>query len=483
MMASQAASNSAAEVQRLIEQVDDGLRLEVFQVVARFGAEIVSAFYDQLRILDNLKDFFEQGVVEDRLSWVMRLWLTELFFFPRDSTDVTALVQRQVEVGQRHAFVNVPLAGMQTAVAALKRTLFSHLIETGFTSTQITEAVLYANGMVDWAIGIINRVFVHDMLDDARDQQTLKFQMFTVDMALQAESLRASLFDWHRHVLHMLHGETVAVECVPTLRRTNLGLWILHKGELLLPDTAEIRQLKTLGEQIDDHVQQAAGHHRNTLIQKLRRELSVIDQYVSTAATILGSISNHLLALQGGRDSLTRLFNRRFLRTILHREVQLSISTGERFAVIILDIDHFKSINDRYGHTAGDAVLRQFSELLLATVRAGDFVFRYGGEEFLIVVACVTERTAAIVAEKLRVAISSHHFKLMDEAGHTITASLGVAVHDGHLDFNRVIDRADRVLLEAKKAGRNRWRMYDPATDPGVCEANPALPQRRGGHS
>ncbi len=476
-MSSQTVSGDAAEVQRLIEGAEEPLRLEVFQIVGRFGAEIVRAFYEQLLSIEELKNFFEQDVVEDRLNWVMRLWLTELFFYPRDSDDVSALIDRQIEVGKRHAFVNVPLAGMQTAVAALKRALFCHLIGAGLPSPQMTEAILYANGMVDWAVGIINRMFVNDMMDDARDQQTLKFQMFTIDMALQIECLRASLFDWHRHILQMLHEETVAIECIPTLRRTNLGLWILHKGDLLLPGTAEINQLKMLVEQIDIHVHQAACYHCGGSIQKLRRELSVIDQYVGTSSAILGLVSDHMLALQGGRDSLTKLFNRRFLRTILHREVQLSISSGERFGVIILDIDHFKIINDRYGHSAGDAVLRQFAEVLLATVRAGDFVFRYGGEEFLVIVACVTAQSAAVVAEKLRLAISRHRFKLLDEAGHNITASLGVAVHDGHLDFGRVIDQADRVLLEAKKAGRNRWILYDPAMDLGADKSPVLAPE------
>ncbi len=167
----------------------------------------------------------------------------------------------------------------------------------------------------------------------------------------------------------------------------------------------------------------------------------------------------------GGRDPLTKLFNRRFLRTILHREVQMSVRSGERFAVIMVDIDYFKSINDRYGHSAGDAVLRQFAEVLLTATRAGDFVFRYGGEEFMVVVACVTVKSAEVVVEKLRRAVDRHRFKLMDEVGHNITASFGVALHDGHLDYGRVIDQADTALLEAKKTGRNRWVMHAHAED------------------
>ncbi|MEI6557525.1 MAG: GGDEF domain-containing protein [Rhodospirillaceae bacterium] len=124
-------------------------------------------------------------------------------------------------------------------------------------------------------------------------------------------------------------------------------------------------------------------------------------------------------------------------------------------------MDYFKSINDRYGHAAGDSVLRQFSELLVATVRAGDFVFRYGGEEFLIIVASVDSATVQVVAEKIRAVINRHRFQLLEEAGHVITASLGVAVHDGHPDYGRVVDQADHALLKAKRTGRNRWVMFD----------------------
>ncbi len=97
----------------------------------------------------------------------------------------------------------------------------------------------------------------------------------------------------------------------------------------------------------------------------------------------------------------------------------------------------------------------------MATVRAGDFVFRYGGEEFLIIVASVDSATVQVVAEKIRAVINRHRFQLLEEAGHVITASLGVAVHDGHPDYGRVVDQADHALLKAKRTGRNRWVMFD----------------------
>jgi diguanylate cyclase len=453
----------AEAVGRLIEGTDESLRLAVFHVLGRHGAEIVQAFYAELLTIEELSSFFTHHVIEHQLGWVLRLWLTELFFFPRDKDDVAALITRQVEVGKRHAVINVPLSGIQAAVAVLKRELFAHVIESGLESRQLTQAILYINGMVDWAIGITNRICVRDMLSDVRDQQSLKLQVFSVDMALQTESLRASLFDWHRQVLRLLYDEEIRADCVPTLRRTNLGLWIQHKGELMLPDTAEIRQLKHIIEEIDGQLKRALGSRVTVPSTDLRGTLAAIDQYVNTAASILGTISDRMLTLEGGRDTLTKLFNRRFLRAILQREVRMSVGSGERFALIMVDIDYFKSINDRYGHTAGDGVLRQFAELLVATTRAGDFVFRYGGEEFLVLVTCVESPSAAIVAEKLRTAIDRHRFNMLDERGYNITASLGVAIHDGHPDYGRVIDQADQALLEAKRTGRNRWVLFEPS--------------------
>ena len=437
----------------------------MFQVISKYSADIVNNFYRELRSIPEIAEFFCHDVVEDRLSWVMRLWLTELFFDPRDSTDVHGLIRRQVEVGQRHALVNAPLSLMHVAVSELKRGLFKSVINEIRDPHQLTNAIIFVSGMVDWAIGIINRTYMRDVLADVRDQQSLKLQIFNVDMALQTESLRVSLYDWHRQILRLLYDETIGLDRLPTLRRTNLGLWVLHKGDLMLPDTAELEQLKYIIDQVDKHVYRAATRRQSDSQHELRTTLTAIDQYIDSASSILGNISDRMLTLEGGRDPLTKLFNRRFLRTILQREVRMSVTSGDRFGVIMLDIDHFKHINDHYGHSAGDSVLRQFAELLCATIRAGDFIFRYGGEEFLVIVSSVDKDALQVVADKIISAIRRYRFKLLDEAGHRITASLGIALHDGHPDYGRLVEQADAALLKAKEHGRNRWMLHDPAAD------------------
>ncbi|CAK0774029.1 diguanylate cyclase [Gammaproteobacteria bacterium] len=183
-------------------------------------------------------------------------------------------------------------------------------------------------------------------------------------------------------------------------------------------------------------------------------DLIVGAKYADTA--MLSSIKEQTLAMEAGRDPLTKLFNRRFLRTILQREVSSFMKTGHRFSAILVDVDHFKKINDRYGHGAGDLVLSQIAEILIAVVRAGDFVFRYGGEEFLLILNHINEEQAIKVAEKVRKRVDEHKFAIDDNLVLHLTVSMGIAMHDGHPDYNRTLSAADSALYNAKAKGRNR---------------------------
>ncbi|PLX73478.1 MAG: hypothetical protein C0607_13440 [Azoarcus sp.] len=122
----------------------------------------------------------------------------------------------------------------------------------------------------------------------------------------------------------------------------------------------------------------------------------------------------------------------------------------------LLDIDLFKQVNDRFWHDAGDRVLQNAAGVLIGQVRASDFVFRYGGEEFLILLAEVDHVKACSVAEKVRHRIEASVTQLTDEQSVGVTASISVAAHDGHPDFQHLVDRADKALCQAKAAGRNR---------------------------
>lgn len=155
-------------------------------------------------------------------------------------------------------------------------------------------------------------------------------------------------------------------------------------------------------------------------------------------------------------DELTGVANRRGIMESLHRQRELADRGQQPFCVALLDIDHFKRINDRHGHVAGDRVLRRFGALLAAHTRAVDHIGRYGGEEFLLVMHDTTAERAGGALERLRQRIEGTDW--MDAAGIAwpVTATLGVAQYQPGESVETTIRRADEALYRGKAAGRNR---------------------------
>ena len=157
-------------------------------------------------------------------------------------------------------------------------------------------------------------------------------------------------------------------------------------------------------------------------------------------------------------DSLTGLYNRRYMEKHMNMLVEESLANGINLSVLILDIDKFKLVNDKHGHDAGDMVLEQFATRLRRNVRGVDLICRLGGEEFVVIMPDTFLSNAVIVAERLRHSISSKPFSI----GHTkaplvITASVGISALEKSSDTpESVLKRADQALYAAKREGRNR---------------------------
>ena len=149
------------------------------------------------------------------------------------------------------------------------------------------------------------------------------------------------------------------------------------------------------------------------------------------------------------RDPLTGLLNRRGLETVVATR-----RSNEPWSVVMIDLDHFKAVNDRFGHAAGDAVLRAAATVLRGCVRLGDAVARAGGEEFVLVLPNATAEDARVAAERARVALGAvAHPEL---GGRSVTASLGVAAWPFERSLAAAVDEADGALYAAKREGRNR---------------------------
>jgi two-component system cell cycle response regulator len=157
-------------------------------------------------------------------------------------------------------------------------------------------------------------------------------------------------------------------------------------------------------------------------------------------------------------DALTGLFNRRYMETHLAGLVEQAAARSKPIAVLVLDIDYFKSINDGHGHDAGDDVLREFSLRIRKCIRNIDLACRYGGEEFVVVMPETDIAVAAMVAERLRRRIASERFSIQQGANSLeVTISIGIAALSGADDnAAAILKRADTALYRAKRDGRNR---------------------------
>jgi diguanylate cyclase (GGDEF)-like protein len=175
---------------------------------------------------------------------------------------------------------------------------------------------------------------------------------------------------------------------------------------------------------------------------------------------------NRLLEHFALTDSLTGLPNRRAIEAWAAHELPASRRHGFSFWVVLIDLDHFKGVNDAFGHDAGDQVLKVFADVLRSNTRSSDISGRIGGEEFLHVITHADEAHMPMVVERTRARLNAHTFSF-NATGVTVTASFGVAEFDRSEPmpaFSELIARADRALYRAKQLGRNRIEFEPLAT-------------------
>jgi diguanylate cyclase (GGDEF)-like protein len=161
------------------------------------------------------------------------------------------------------------------------------------------------------------------------------------------------------------------------------------------------------------------------------------------------------------RDGLTKAFNKKYFTDRLESEYTFSLRHATPLALVLFDIDHFKKVNDTYGHQAGDHVLSEISNLLTAALRAEDVFARYGGEEFAVICRGSDAAQAMVVGERMRKAVEAYKF-IYDGSNIPVTISVGVAVlpDPAVKDANDIVSQADQALYKSKHAGRNRVTLF-----------------------
>jgi diguanylate cyclase (GGDEF)-like protein len=170
-----------------------------------------------------------------------------------------------------------------------------------------------------------------------------------------------------------------------------------------------------------------------------------------------------MLAAQSERDALTGVYNRRKLTEMLDNETKRALRYHQRFSLLMLDIDHFKKINDTHGHLVGDEAIKHVAKRAVATLRTTDFVARYGGEEFVVFLPGEDATGAALAAERLREAVSQP-FTALGDLELQLTISIGVTTfREDAADPKALLGEADHALYDSKKNGRNRVTVHQGA--------------------
>lgn len=188
-----------------------------------------------------------------------------------------------------------------------------------------------------------------------------------------------------------------------------------------------------------------AGILSALILESGRMETSLLRAELRNSAEELRNLSIH--------DALTGMFNRRYLNDFLGQQIPMAKRQGKSISFLLLDLDHFKQVNDRFGHPVGDRILKEAADCVRSSVREYDLLCRYGGEEFLVVLTATDPAEAAIVAERVRANMETADFGL---SGQHVTVSIGIASLPQDGTKEEALVAADSRLYKAKREGRNR---------------------------
>ncbi|WP_029935795.1 GGDEF domain-containing protein [Thiomicrospira pelophila] len=227
-----------------------------------------------------------------------------------------------------------------------------------------------------------------------------------------------------------------------------------HYHQLLIENMACLQACQT-----QDKVMQCLNQNILPPIQKITNNNQKLQQQINDSTQIIKKLKSELehVTTLAKTDSLTGIPNRRGFNELIEEQIKTVQSEGISLCMVLLDLDHFKKINDTYGHLVGDSVLRYIARTLHAETKGHDAIARLGGEEFVILLSDISYQNALNISEKIRHRIAS---KVLSVKGHTLplkfTSSFGVSQYKARESADQLFDRADRALYLAKQNGRNQ---------------------------
>lgn len=436
-------------------------------VVTANKAALADYFYECMLADPNAAFFLSDQLVKTKLHASMQDWLESVYAAaPTEEYERTVAFQRKV--GEVHARIDIPVHLVMRGACALIRRICELLDrDASLSAAQAAATCRYVADVTMTAVEMMCHAYSVSHDRNARAEEGYRLLALSQNVGAERERQRAALLDWENQLMFGLSVGKPWDE-LPPIRESEFGLWFIHKAAHAFEGAAESRSVSSQLQHIDQLLADAQQtqpppDQRLAILHSVRDATKAIGFLIDGLFEQAGN-------LESGRDTLTRLLNRKYLHVVLSKEVAYARKTGVPLSVLVADIDYFKSINDAHGHDAGDFVLQQVASLIASYSRGGDYTFRLGGEEFLVVLVDADGTQALNVAEALRRRIQEKATVLPDGGEVRLTLSIGVAAHDRHPDYQRLLKRADQALYAAKSGGRNRCVL---------ANAGPAEPSQR----
>jgi diguanylate cyclase len=418
------------------------------------SAELAEHFYSQMLADPHSASFLSHDQVKNRLGKSMQKWIVTVCSSTAHS-DLDAVVDLQRKVGEIHARIEIPVSLVLRGARSLKGRLRELLEQRDLGEPVRRKAARMGADLIDLAVEII--CFAYSQSHDRNSRAEEAYRLFSVsqNIGVEKERQRAALLDWENQLMFDLAIGNLS-GALPQLAGSEFGLWFRHKASHAFQGSPESASILDYIERIDVELKAIA-----TLQETGERlaKLHHIREQTRSIKFLLDSLFEQANDLEAGRDVLTRLLNRKFLPVVMAKEVLYARQSNNAFGVLAIDVDHFKRINDTYGHEAGDQVLREAARRLVAALRASDSLLRWGGEEFLLIMPDTDMLQARQALERI---VGQGLGQRPD--GAALTASIGLAERrcDQVADYRDLLELADKRMYRAKTSGRNRLCVMEP---------------------
>ncbi|MEX5439046.1 diguanylate cyclase [Acinetobacter indicus] len=439
----------AAQWQAICGQFSETDLSYSFEFIQQHVTVLVAEFYRQMMQEQEASYFLSDELVRSRLKNALQQWLLDSFAVPFKQ-DFKAIVAKQLKVGEVHARIGVPSWLIIRGIREIQRKSFAFFLQT--PQADVLAAADYMTQVLSLAAEIMCRTYEAKV--EIHNDMKHTYRLFSAmqDVAVQKDRQRGCLLDWENELMFKAFSDQSQL-FHPPLSKSEFGLWFIHKAAYAFASAEQVEfiiqriyQVDQLNQQLLDTSNQ---QQKLLLIQQIRcknREIQHLVDQLFQVAEYIGT----------GNDSLTQLLNRRYLNTILIREIQFSRKNRSPLSLLAIDADFFKEINDRYGHAAGDLALQFMAEVLLESSKGSDYAFRVGGEEFLLLLVDSDWNRAQMIAETIRHRVEDTPIRSAEGESFKFTVSIGAVQYDGHPDYQRFLDAADAALYSAKNAGRNQ---------------------------